>query len=599
MNEEKQPIDIKAMLAFVLLIAVVLLLPKYWEWLGYKSKPTPAETPADTTTVITDTSLAIDTTAPPATVSNEPSMTTATRADSAVAGSFVMDSAWTEERVEVETKYYSALLSTRGARLIRLVLKDYDYTDKTRRGEPVIIIDTTDDAGPRWHFARDVLDIAEAPFRVDRQRVNLTGNDSTAVHFTARTRAGNNVTLTYTFFGNHHDFGVALQLDKPWKEDLAQEYEFGWEGGLWPTEPNPKSDNSQFAATALMGKDMEKVSKVDREEPRTRLTGTTHWAAVRTKYFLCATIPVNHESDGFLALAKERSMSYEGETIAIKQFSSYLRMGIRAGAPLDERFTVYVGPVEYSLLKSYGIGLEDHVDLGWKWLIRPFALLLLWLFKTLHSVIPNYGLVIVVFSLLLKTIFHPLTKKSMKSMRAMQAVQPRMQKLRERYKDDAQRLNQEMMKLYKEGGVNPLSGCLPILPQMPIIMALWRLMQSSIELRGAPFVGWLTDLSQPDPYYVLPIIMTVAMFLQQRLSTKDPRQKMMTYILPLVFGFLFRNMAAGLNLYWATYNIFSVIEQAWLIGRPEESAPSDSAGEVGSGKIVKVSKKRSRAKKRT
>jgi YidC/Oxa1 family membrane protein insertase len=124
-------------------------------------------------------------------------------------------------------------------------------------------------------------------------------------------------------------------------------------------------------------------------------------------------------------------------------------------------------------------------------------------------------------------------------------------------------------------------------------------MQSSIELRGAPFVAWLTDLSQPDPYYVLPIIMTVAMFLQQRLSTKDPRQKMLTYILPLVFGFLFRNMAAGLNLYWATYNIFSVIEQAWLIGHKEEDTPSDSSGEVGSGKIVKTTKKRSRAKKRT
>jgi YidC/Oxa1 family membrane protein insertase len=187
----------------------------------------------------------------------------------------------------------------------------------------------------------------------------------------------------------------------------------------------------------------------------------------------------------------------------------------------------------------------------------------------MHSVVPNYGIVIILFSLIIKAIFHPLTKKSMRSMRRMQSLQPKMEKLRERFKDDAQRMNSEMMKLYRDAGVNPVSGCLPLLPQMPIFYGLFQVFRTTIELRGAHFVGWLTDLSQKDPYYILPIIMTVSFFLQQRQSSKDPKQKMLTYILPLVFGFMFKDFPAGLTLYWTMYNIFSVIEQTWLIGHPE------------------------------
>jgi YidC/Oxa1 family membrane protein insertase len=143
------------------------------------------------------------------------------------------------------------------------------------------------------------------------------------------------------------------------------------------------------------------------------------------------------------------------------------------------------------------------------------------------------------------------------------------------------------MKLYREAGVNPVAGCLPLLPQMPIFYALFQVFRTTIELRGAPFVGWLTDLSQKDPYYILPIIMTASMFLQQKLSTKDPKQKMLIYFMPLLFGFLFKDFPAGLTLYWTMFNIFSVVEQVWLIGHPDEAAtPSD--GEVGSGKILKT-----------
>lgn len=596
MNEDKKPMDIKALLAFVVLIGIVLLLPKYWEWIGYqKPKPEPVQI-ADTTSTTTSSVSNLPTTAPAGVPDSIGAVIQTAASDTLPSGLFQRDSSWSEEYVHVETDVYDALISTRGARLARLVLKDYKYTDKVRRGEPVVIIDSTDNAGPRFHFFQDKLDWTDAPFRADTRSVTVRAGDSTNIVFTVRTRSGNTFAVTYTFFGAHHDFGMSFALDKPWDEGVEKEYVFGWEGGLQPTEPNPKDDNDHFAAAALMGKDVEQVTKIDKENPRTSLSGLTHWAAVRTKYFMCATIPRSREADGFVALARERPMRVDGELLALKEFSSAVRVELPTGAPLDDHFTIYVGPIEYGLLKSYGIGLEDLVDLGWRWLVRPFALMILWLFKLLHGIIPNYGIVIILFSLLIKVIFHPLTKKSMRSMRRMQSLQPRMEKLRERYKGDAQRLNQEMMKLYKDAGINPVSGCLPLLPQMPIFYGLFQVFKTTIELRGAPFFGWLTDLSLKDPYYILPIIMTVSFFLQQRLSTKDPKQKMLTYVLPLVFGFLFKDFPAGLTLYWTMYNIFSVIEQTWLIGHPEPLADDSISGEVGTGKMIPSRQKGSRSK---
>ena len=586
MSDGRKPMDVKALLAFAVLIAIVLLLPKYWEWIGYQ-KPQPRNEPQS------------DTTFAPAVVDSgtvpslgETHALSAVAPDTLGSTSFYRDSAWTETYVHVETDVYDALLSTRGARLVRLVLKDYKYNDLERRGKPIVIIDTTDTAGPRFRLFQDKLDWSDAPFTADAQALDIRGKDSADVRFSVRTASGNDLFVTFTFFGDHHDFGMTFALAEPWKEGLEKEYLFGWEGGLWPTEPNPGADNDQFAAAALMGRDLEKIDKVDKEEPRTSLTGLTHWAAVRTKYFMCAVIPRTRQAGGFLAIGRERPLRFEGELLALKEFSSSLRVDLPMGAPLDEHFTIYAGPVEYDLLKSYGVGLEDLVDLGWRWLVRPFSLMILWLFKLLHSVVPNYGIVIILFSLIIKIIFHPLTKKSMRSMRRMQSLQPRMEKLRERHKGDAQRLNQEMMKLYKEAGINPISGCLPLLPQMPIFYGLFQVFRTTIELRGAHFVGWLTDLSLKDPYYILPIIMTVSFFLQQRLSTKDPKQKMLTYVLPLVFGFLFKDFPAGLTLYWTMYNIFSVIEQTWLIGHPEPIAESAMSDEVGSGKIVQTRVKR-------
>ncbi|MBI5866786.1 MAG: membrane protein insertase YidC [candidate division Zixibacteria bacterium] len=587
MSDESKPFDARALLGFALLIGLVLLLPVYWEWIGFK-KPEP------TVPVVTDSTFAVtpaDTVHRPAPGPQKLAATPAPVPGDTAGGPFVFDSKWVEKYIHVETDVYDAIFSTRGARIVRLVLKNFRYNDEPRHNQPIIITDTTSDAGLRFHSVRDLFDWSTAPFTTDQADMKLAGGDSTVLRFTARSSKGNDVVIAYTIHGKRYDFDVNVSVPEPWTDGLENEYYFGWDGGLWPTEPDPSEDNSYFSADALMGKDFEKVSSHDPEAPRKNLSGVTHWAAVRTKYFVCATVPRSRDAQGFLAVTAERPLTFKGKRIEVKNFSSAVRMDLPAGTPLNDRFTVYIGPVEYGLLKSYGIGLEEMVDLGWRWLIRPIALVILWLFTAMHAVIPNYGVSLIIFALIIKVLFHPLTKKSTMSMRQMQALQPRMEKLRERHKGDPQKLNVEMMKLYKEAKINPLSGCLTLLPQMPIFFSLYPVFRSTIELRGAHFVGWISDLSQKDPYYVLPIIMVVSFFLQQKLSTKDPKQKMLTYILPLVFGFFFKDMPAGLTLYWTVFNLFSVIEMTWLIGHPP-AAGAD--GEVGSGAILKTTPAKSK-----
>jgi YidC/Oxa1 family membrane protein insertase len=588
MNEERRPIDFKVVAAFAVLIALVLLLPAYWEWIGYKPAPQrPTPTPADTTQVRSTP------TATPG-LSPAPTATAAIAAPAdTLGGIFVRDSLWSEKKVAVSTPRFEALFSTRGARLLSLVLKNHNYNDPARKGQPIVLLDTLDaaaGAGPRFQFDRSGLDLAAAPFYADRSAITLAKGDSATVRFTATTKSGSEWTIDYTFHGDRYDFDTRLMIPSPWQDGIERELHYGWQGGLWPTEPDPGGDNDDFAAVALMGKDLEQIGKVDREQPVANLSGLTHWAAVRTKYFVCATIPQT-PGEGFRAEGRERPLAFKDKTISLKRFSASVRVPLRTGEPIDLGFTVYTGPIDYGVLKGYGVGLEEMVNLGWRWIVRPFALVILWMFQRLYALIPNYGIVIIVFSLLIKAAFHPLTKKQVRSMQRMQAMQPKMEKLRERFKGDPQRLNQETMKLYREAGINPLAGCLPLLPQMPIFYALFQVFRTTIELRGAHFAFWLTDLSQKDPYYILPIIMTASMFLQQKLSTKDPKQKMLIYFMPLLFGFMFHNFPAGLNLYWTMYNIFSVIEQVWLIGHPDEETAVTN-GEVGSGKILKTNARR-------
>jgi YidC/Oxa1 family membrane protein insertase len=255
------------------------------------------------------------------------------------------------------------------------------------------------------------------------------------------------------------------------------------------------------------------------------------------------------------------------------------------GTSLEKKsFRLYIGPVDYDRLKGIGYNLEALVDFGTffglKFIVRPIAeFLLLPLFNFIHNFIPNYGFVIIIFSLIIKIVVYPLTKKSYKSMKKMQMLQPKILEIKEKLKDDPQKMNKETMKLYQTYGVNPAGGCLPLVLQMPIFIALWGLFQAAIELRQQPFILWIQDLSRPDVIYDLgfqlplfgiqqisglALLMGITTFAQQKMSIKDPKQQSLVYIMPVMLTILFMTFPSGLNLYYFMFNVFSIAQQYYI-----------------------------------
>jgi YidC/Oxa1 family membrane protein insertase len=304
---------------------------------------------------------------------------------------------------------------------------------------------------------------------------------------------------------------------------------------------------------------------------------------VHNKYFLAGIVPPEGVSSRALATGNGGGDLRTGVELV---------MPLTGGAGTHD-FRVYLGPMDYHRLKAEGLDLEHAVNLGWR-IFRPVSRLLLALMVWLYGFIPNYGVVIIIISAAAKFAFYPLTRSSVVSMRRMQLIQPQVDAIRAKYKGDQQRQQREMMALYKENKINPMGGCLPVVVQMPVFIALYAVLANSIELRQAGFFAWITDLSTPDtiarfkgfPIHVLPVVMFLTTIAQQRFTPmNDPRQKMMGYMMPFVMLFIFYSFPAGLNLYWTVNNILTVY-QNWRIHRehpaqekahvPEPARPSGS-----------------------
>jgi YidC/Oxa1 family membrane protein insertase len=282
--------------------------------------------------------------------------------------------------------------------------------------------------------------------------------------------------------------------------------------------------------------------------------GTVQWAAMHDKYFISVLMP-KHGTSSF---AKT-----EGEQIV----STGVRMAAAGGAS-SAALQLYAGPKEYNTLKALNMGLEDMIDFGffifgsWSW-VKAVAKPIFYILRFIHDYIPNYGITIILLTMAIKILFVPLQYKSYKSMKMMRLIQPKIKEVQEKYKGDRDRLNKELMKLYREQKVNPLGGFLPMFLQMPVFIALFNVLYTTIDLRQAPFMLWVTDLSQQDPFYVLPILMGATMFIQQKITptTMDPTQAKIMLVLPIGMTFLFVNFPAGLVLYWVTNNILTISQQ--------------------------------------
>lgn len=284
--------------------------------------------------------------------------------------------------------------------------------------------------------------------------------------------------------------------------------------------------------------------------------GQIGWYAFEGEYFTALIVPPPSE--------KNIALSVKGDTynkltaqLATPPFS------LSPGETMRTTYKVYLGPKVISPLKELGVGAENLIDFGF---FTVVAKPLLWFLKTTHTVTKNFGIDIIILSILIKIIFLPLTQISMKSMKEMQKVQPEMKRLKEQFKNDKAKLQQEIMLLYKRRKINPMSGCLPMLVQIPVFIALYNALLNSIEMRHAPFLLWIRDLSAKDPIYITPIIMGATMVLQQKMTptAADPAQAKIFMLMPIMFTFLFLNFPSGLVLYWMVTNVLSIAHQYYM-----------------------------------
>ena len=306
----------------------------------------------------------------------------------------------------------------------------------------------------------------------------------------------------------------------------------------------------------LIGSASQVDNKVEKETPEKELErkGTVQWVALQDKYFLSVLIP----KEGAAALAKTEDP---------KVVSAGVRMAA-SGAASSVALQLYAGPKEYDILRSLDAGLEDMIDFGWfiygSWtIVKSVAKPIFYVLRFIHDYVGNYGVTIILLTCMIKLLFVPLQYKSYKSMKMMRAIQPKIKEVQEKYKGDRDRLNKELMKLYRDQKVNPLGGFLPMFLQMPVFISLFNVLYMTIDLRQAPFMLWVTDLSLQDPFYVLPVLMGVTMFIQQKITpnTMDPTQAKIMLILPIGMTFLFINFPAGLVLYWLTNNTLTITQQ--------------------------------------
>ncbi len=505
--------------------------------------------------------------------------------------------------ITIVTDDLIAVLSSRGAELRRIALRH--FLEKNKKA--VEIIPAGKAGGFGVSFLRDgawqglsrlAFDAAVDGSAVkDSAEIALgPGKDSVTVVFNRKGSSGESIEKRYTFHKTGYAIGLAVAIDREGSLASSSAYALGWTCGMAGTEPDKRGDLAKFASLGIVGAELYKVplSKFSKEPARS-FDGTVVWAGAHSKYFLSAIITrPGARSTGTLTLRGDRATDYIGYSIGYPFRGDPRRV--------EDSFTAYVGPLDMQLLKSYNAGIEKAVDLG---KLRFFSVFILKFMMWMKRYIPNYGVIIIILSVMTKLLFYRLTHKSFRSMKDMQRIQPRMKELQEKYKDNRAKLNEEMMKLYKEAGVNPLGGCLPLLLQMPVFWALFNVLSNTIELRNAPFAGWISDLSSPDVlfsfgvtipflgsnFHLLPILMGVAMVVQTKLGgspTGDgtpaaAQTKMMNFLMPILFTVIFYSMPSGLVLYWFVNNALSIVQQYYVQKQVESEDALKLAGVQVSG----------------
>lgn len=476
----------------------------------------------------------------------------------------------TVKTVTVETNLYRAVITEKGAAIRSFVLKHY-RADGPGGEDPKNLVPKANHAGTALvhlvgaGFPDISGEVFTTRFRQSRLKVD---NASESISFFWESGQGLVVEKRYTFHPDSYGIGLAVKL--------VNQAETAVSPGLLLEMTNPPPSGSTFVFQgpfAYINQELEEID-IDDIAEKNVYAGPIAWAGIEDRYFMTALVPEN-------VLETEIRLALESSAKPLLRVGYFQPPApVPAGGSRQYAYRLYMGPKRMSDLNRFGHDLEEAINFGFFDIIAKPCL---WLMNQIHDhVIANYGVAIILLTLIFKIIFWPLGNKSYRSMAEMKKLQPLMTEIRKKYKDDKKKMNEEVMRLYRTYKVNPMSGCLPMVVQIPVFIAFYRMLYEAIELRHAPFLLWINDLSAPDrlfrfdvsipfmapPYGipVLTIIMGATMFLQQKISPPpgDPSQAKFMMMMPLIFTVIFINFPSGLVLYWLTNNVFSIAQQYYI-----------------------------------
>jgi len=502
---------------------------------------------------------------------------------------------FTKKEISIETKNYWATFTNEDARLKHFKLKGYKDRvmesaitikmkkfiieifggkgEDPKRPNPFDLVNTKEEEGLPLGLLIDPDD-KDLGWEVTNERLSLLKEgEKGEVIFSKELNNGLRLLKKYIFYSDRSDIDLVVEFQNPTSKDQNIKVGLQWIGRV-ELEKLAEEENKDYGLryVYLKNKKIEKKNlgdstssgctpgcgtvkkKIDPFEFSDN--GVIDWYAFEGEYFVALIVTPPSEKE-FLLDVKGQENNILKATLLSSPIS------LPAKNSISMNYKVYLGPKEIRALKALGIGAEGLVDFGFFAIIaKP----LLWFLKLTHLFTKNFGLDIIILSILIKIIFLPLTQISMRSMKEMQKVQPEMNRLRQQFKNDKARLQQEIMLLYKRRKINPMSGCLPMLIQIPVFIALYNALQNSIEMRHAPFILWIRDLSAKDPIYITPLVMGATMVIQQKMTptAADPAQAKIFMLMPIMFTFLFLNFPSGLVLYWLVNNVLSIAHQYYM-----------------------------------
>jgi len=485
-----------------------------------------------------------------------------------------------EKVIVVENDKVQMEFSNYGGGLKKYTIKNYETWDNKplqlvdwKKGKELHLLFTSKDG-----VSINTKDLVFDADYTEKKKVNINSDGNFKLNYVLNISEDSTekIIKTYTFFTDMYEFDVTYEFYNTAKFIADNKYQVVWESSLNMTEFRSDQEVTFSEAFAYMGGELETLDATSLGESyKGDFNGNTDYVSLRNKYFGLFIIPKDKKGNGAYLSGYMEALKDEGSR---ENYSIAVKMDIEDDKYDKASFKILVAPLDYNILKSYELELEKTLRFSLDFIVRPIAqYILLPVFLLIHKVVPSWGLVIIIFALLMKVVLNPLTKTQMNSMKKMSALNPKITAIREKYKDDPVKANQQIMKIYKDEKINPAGGCLPMLIQLPILYALFGVFNSTIELRHTSFL-WIKDLSAPDVILDLPfkiplfgidqisglaLLMGITMFIQQKMTITDPKQKAMIYIMPVMLTLLFFSFPTGLNLYYFMFNVFTILQQWW------------------------------------